>query len=65
MASGTLTVDELERWWNGGAQWRVVDISKRHAVVDLCSCTGEPLERVETADPAVIAYLRTAHCDPH
>jgi hypothetical protein len=42
---------------------RVVDISNQHAVVDLCTCTGEPLERLQTEDPAVIGYLRTAHCD--
>ena len=55
------TIDELERWVSSGAPWRVVDISREHAVVDLCSCTGEPLERVESGDPAVIGYLRTAH----
>ena len=63
MTAERLTIDGLENWWNFGAQWRVVDISNRHAVVDLCSCTGEPLERLQTEDPTVIAYLRTAHCN--
>jgi hypothetical protein len=63
MPTETLTVDGLERWLLFGAHWRVVDISNEHAVVDLCTCTGEPLERVRTGDPSVIRYLRTAHSD--
>ena len=63
MTTETLTIDGLERWLLSGAHWRVVDISNQHAVVDLCTCTGEPLERLQTEDPAVIGYLRTAHCD--
>jgi hypothetical protein len=45
-----------------GAQWRVVDISREHAVIDMCTCMGEPVDRVESDDPAVIGYLRTARC---
>ena len=53
-------MDDLERWTTSGAHWRVVDISNEHVVVDLCACTGEPMDRVESEDPAVIGYLRTA-----
>lgn len=60
MSPHTATIEDLERWVLSGAQWRVVDISSEHAVVDMCSCTGEPMERVESDDPAVIGYLRTA-----
>ena len=63
LTTETLTIDGLERWLLFGAHWRVVDISNQHAVVDLCTCTGEPLDRLQTEDPAVIGYLRTAHCD--
>ena len=63
MTTETLPIDGLERWLLFGAHWRVVDISNQHAVVDLCTCTGEPLERLHTEDPSVIGYLRTAHCD--
>jgi len=52
-----LTTDGLERWVLFGAQWRIVELSDDHAVVDLCACTGERVERVETHDPAVIGYL--------
>ena len=61
MSSRPVTIDELESWVRSGAYWRVVDISNDRTVVDLCTCTGEPMERVESSDPAVIDYLRTAH----
>jgi hypothetical protein len=52
-----LTIDGLERWVLFGAQWRIVELSDDWAVVDLCACTGERVERVETYDPAVIGYV--------
>ena len=59
-----LTVDALERWALFGAQWRIVDLSGESAVVDLCSCTGEVVERLESDDPTLIRYVRSARCDP-
>jgi hypothetical protein len=64
MTPRPLSVDELERWALFGAQWRVVDCSDERAVVDLCTCTGELVERRETSDPALIAHLRSARPDP-
>ena len=61
MTTEAVTIDRLERWVLFGAQWRVVDISAGHAIVDFCSCTGGLVERVRSDDPAVIDYLRTAH----
>jgi len=58
-----LTIADLERWLGSGAHWRIVSISSRRAVVDLCTCMGELVERVRSEDPAVIAYLRTAHAE--
>jgi hypothetical protein len=60
----TLTIDVLERWVLF-AQWRIVELSRERAVVDLCTCSGEPVERLESEDPAVISYVRTAQRDPH
>ena len=60
MSTHTLNIEDLERWVVSGAHWRLVDISSEHAVVDMCTCMGEPVERVESDDPAVIGYLRTA-----
>ncbi len=61
MSPRRVTIDDLEGLVLSGAHWRVVDISDRRAVVDMCACIGEAMERVESADPAVIGYLRTAH----
>ncbi|MEO8967335.1 MAG: hypothetical protein ABI355_07000 [Solirubrobacteraceae bacterium] len=63
MSTETLTIAGLQRWVLSGARWRVVDISNEHAVVDLWPCMGEPIERAESDDLAVIGYLRTAHSD--
>lgn len=60
MDADALTVQQLEAWVRSGGHWRVVDISNAHVEVELCACTGEPLERAGSADPAVIGYLRTA-----
>jgi hypothetical protein len=59
MTLSPLTVEELERWAAFGARWRAVSLTDERAVVDLCQCTGELVERRETADTVVIDYLRT------
>lgn len=51
-------VDVLERWEEHGAVWRVVSVGDEHAVVDLCTCTGEPVDRLESDDPELIRFLR-------
>ena len=58
-----LTIDALERWVLFGAQWRIVDLSGQRAVVDLCTCTGELVERLQSDDPALIRYLRSAQSE--
>jgi hypothetical protein len=58
-----LTVETLEEWVSAGAHWRVVQHSDQQAVVELQQCTGEPVERVESDDPAVIDYLRGVGSD--
>jgi anti-sigma-K factor RskA len=63
MATETLTIEQLEHWVSSGAHWRAVAVSNAHAVVDLCACTGELVERRQSDDPAVINYLGTARSD--
>ena len=53
-----LTVEELERWVAFGATWRLVEISDRCAIVDMCQCTGELVQQRESDDPIVLDYLR-------
>jgi hypothetical protein len=57
------TIKELEDWERNGAVWRPVELSSRRAVVDLCSCTGELMERVESGDPAFVALVRSRRDD--
>lgn len=52
------TITELEDWELNGAVWRPVEVHADRAVVDLCSCTGELMERVESEDPQFIAFVR-------
>lgn len=53
-----LTVDALEQWALFGAHWRVLEMATDSAVVELCECTGQPVERHRVADAEVIEYLR-------
>jgi hypothetical protein len=51
-------VDILQRWEDHGAVWRAVHVSDARAVIDLCTCTGEPVERLESSDPELIRFIR-------
>ncbi|HET9124187.1 MAG TPA: hypothetical protein VFN65_04800 [Solirubrobacteraceae bacterium] len=57
-----VTIEELERWVEFGARWRALAFEPGRAVVELCQCTGELVERRVAVDPEVIAYVR-AHAD--
>ncbi|MFL5868816.1 MAG: hypothetical protein ACJ766_17065 [Thermoleophilaceae bacterium] len=48
----------IERWTDSGADYRVVHLSDEAAVVDLTTCDGQPMERLESADPRLIEFLR-------
>ena len=51
-------VDILTRWEEHGAEWRVVSLGEERAIVDLCTCYGEPVDRIESDDPALLRFLR-------
>lgn len=51
-------VDVLRRWEDHGATWRALHVSDELAIVDLCACTGEPVERLESDDPELIRFVR-------
>jgi hypothetical protein len=57
---GANHTETLQQWEDSGAVWRAVHVSDAKAIVDLCTCHGEPVERIESADPDLIAYLRRA-----
>jgi hypothetical protein len=58
----TATIEQLEEWAEHGAVWRAIEVSDERAVIDLCSCTGEPMERVQSDAPELIDYVRS-HAD--
>jgi hypothetical protein len=51
-------VAALERWIDHGAGYRVLELSADRAVLELRACTGEPVDRLESADPELIRYVR-------
>jgi hypothetical protein len=52
-------VDVLTRWEDHGALWRVEQLRDDYAVVQMCTCFGEPVERLESSDPSLIEFLRS------
>ena len=54
-----LTIEDLERWEEHGATWRALELSDDRAVVELCTCYGEPVDVVQSEVPAVIEFVRT------
>jgi hypothetical protein len=55
---GESPVDVLRRWEDHGAEWRIELLTEERAVVMLCTCTGEPVERLESDDAALLKFLR-------
>jgi hypothetical protein len=58
-----LGVGDLERWVAHGASWRTVEVTDDHAIVELCACHGEPVDRLESRDPGLIAFVRAHPAD--
>jgi hypothetical protein len=50
-------VEKLQRWELSGATWRVIRCSAGSAEVELCTCTGEPMERLVSEDPRLLDFL--------
>ncbi len=53
-----LKIEDLERWVENGAMWRAVEIGDSRVVVDLCTCYGEPVDRLTADAPDVVEYVR-------
>jgi hypothetical protein len=48
----------LERWLDHGAQYRVLELSSDGAVLELRTCHGEPVDRLESRDERLLSFLR-------
>jgi hypothetical protein len=62
---GESAVETLQRWEEHGAQWRLLDLSEDRAVVELCTCYGEPVERLESSDPELLDVIRRRPSSEH
>lgn len=49
----------LQRWCDSGADYRVLSLSEERTVVELRTCLGEPVDRLESTDPRLLEYLRS------
>jgi hypothetical protein len=57
----------LARWEDSGALWRTRSLDAEEAVVELCTCHGEPVEVLRSRDPELLRYLaarRTSEAPP-
>lgn len=59
-----LTVADLERWVEHGAGWRVLECDERHALVELCTCYGEPVDVGCGESRELIEYVREHRSEP-
>jgi hypothetical protein len=53
-----LDVDALKQWEDNGAKWRAIEVTDQRAVVELCTCYGEPVDRLEGDAPELIEFVR-------
>jgi hypothetical protein len=51
-------IQTLERWEEHGAIWRTLEVTDERAVVELCTCYGETVDRLESEDPDLIEFVR-------
>lgn len=54
-----LTIEDLERWQDHGAIWRTLEISDERAIVQLCTCSGEPVDTRQSGAPELIEFVRS------
>jgi hypothetical protein len=52
------TVADLIRWEDHGATWRALEVTDESAVVELCTCYGEPVDTVQGDAPELIEFVR-------
>ena len=53
-----LTIVDLERWVENGAGWRALEVEEERAVIELCTCYGEPVDVLAGAGRPFVDYVR-------
>ena len=57
-------LDRLRRWEESGATWRVLVRTPESVEIALLSCdAGEEMDRLRTADPAVLDHVNAREQD--
>jgi len=51
-------IEDLVAWREHGAVWRAIEVTDQRAVVELCTCYGEPVDVVQSEDAGLIAFVR-------
>jgi hypothetical protein len=54
----SITIADLERWEEDGATWRTLELTDERAVVELCTCYGEPVDTLQSESPEFIEFVR-------
>jgi hypothetical protein len=54
----SITIADLERWEENGATWRTLELTDERAVVELCTCYGEPVGTLQSESPEFIEFVR-------
>jgi hypothetical protein len=54
----------LKRWREHGADYRVLHLTDELAVVELCTCSGEAVDQLESSDPRLLRYLKERGSGP-
>jgi hypothetical protein len=63
VAAESLSIQELQRWQDFGATWRVLASTDQAATIAMCRCDGgEEVRRVTTADPELLRWLAGRSC---
>jgi hypothetical protein len=58
MTSDHDPVDVLKRWEDFGGTWQVISHTGPSVVVSMCRCDGgEEVQRLSSADPALLTWL--------
>ena len=53
-----LTVADLERWEESGAGWRALEVEGDRAVIELCTCYGDPVDVLAGSGRALVDFVR-------
>lgn len=56
-------LEKLWLWARSGGSVRVANLAETEAVIELCACTGEMMERFSSSDGALLEQLASTEVD--